>query len=132
VKVIMPRRPSNRPTDAELSILDVLWKCGPCTVKQVHECLKGGTGYTTVLKILQIMTAKGLVLRDESQRAHVYRAARSREATQRRLLGDLVDRVFDGSAGKLVLRALAEERATPEEIAEIRRLLDAMEKESSP
>ena len=119
------------PTEAELSILDVLWKLGPCTVRQVHEVLEPtrGTGYTTVLKLMQIMVAKGLVERDESRRSHVYRAAPSRRSTQSALLRDLMDRAFSGSASQLVLRALSTKRATPAEIAEIRQMLDRLEKE---
>src|SRR5262245_29866753 len=96
-----------RPTDAELAILRVLWARGPSTVRQVTEALGRGTGYTTTLKLLQIMTDKRLVARDESSRTHVYRAAFSEDETQRQLVGDLVDRVFGGSAAKLVLQALA-------------------------
>ena len=124
----MPRKPSNRPTDAELTILRVLWDRGPSTVKDVHEELSQDTkvGYTTVLKTLQIMTEKALVTRDESQRAHVYAAARSEEQTQQHLLRDLLERAYEGSASKLVMQALSTKRATAEEIAEIRRLLDEL------
>lgn len=122
----MPRKPSNRPTDAELSILRVLWDRGPSTVKDVHHELSDNNivGYTTVLKTLQIMTEKGLVTRDESERAHVYTAASSEEQTQQHLLKDLLERAYEGSASKLVMQALSTKRATAEEIAEIRRLLD--------
>jgi len=115
-----------RPTDAELALLRVLWTRGPSTVRQVHEVVsaKRPTGYTTVLKVLQIMTEKGLVERDERARTHVYRAKLSAAETQRQLVGDLVDRAFGGSAAALVMQALAARRATPEELAEIRRLLD--------
>ncbi|MEE8525256.1 MAG: BlaI/MecI/CopY family transcriptional regulator [Thermoanaerobaculia bacterium] len=125
----MARKASNRPTDAELGILRVLWPRGPATVREVHEELEqeAPTGYTTVLKQLQIMTDKGWVVRDESQRAHVYRAGEPRERTQLHLVGDLVDRAFEGSAGQLVLQALASRRASAEEIAEIRRILDDLE-----
>src|SRR5437762_13898659 len=101
--------PTPRPTDAELAILSVLWDRGPSTVREVHDALKvsQSSGYTTVLKLLQIMTDKGLVVRDESQRAHVYAARLSAQRTQRQLLGDLVDRAFGGSSAKLVLQALA-------------------------
>ncbi len=119
----MPRKPTPRPTDAELAILRVLWRRGPCTVRQVLEELEG-SGYTTVLKLLQIMTEKALVERDESQRAHVYRARDSEQATQRHLVGDLLDRAFDGSAAKLVLQALAARPASSREMSEIRKLLD--------
>jgi predicted transcriptional regulator len=118
-----------RPTPGELEILRVLWERGPSTVREVHESLERGraTGYTTVLKLLQIMAEKSLVTRDESARAHVY-AARVREAdTQRQLVGDLLDRAFGGSAMKLVMHALAARRASPAEIARLRRMLDEME-----
>lgn len=123
----MKRRPP-RPTPAELDILRVLWTDGPGTVRDVQARLGAErTGYTTVLKMLQIMAEKGLVGRDESARAHVY-AARVREAdTQKRLLRELLDRAFGGSAGKLVMQALATRRASAEELAGIRRLLDELE-----
>lgn len=124
----MPRKPSDHPTEAELAILQVLWRDGPSTVRNVHEQLTEGhkIGYTTVLKTLQIMTDKDLVRRDESQRAHVYIAQRSEEQTQRRLLGDLVERAYRGSAGKLVMQALSSERASKKELAAIREMLDEM------
>jgi predicted transcriptional regulator len=119
-----------RPTDAELAILRVLWRLGPCTVRQVHEALQAvqPTGYTTALKQLQIMTVKRLVERDESQRSHVYRARFSEDVTQRQLVGDLMRRAFDGSAERLVLQALSSKRATREELEAIRRLIDEYEK----
>jgi BlaI family penicillinase repressor len=118
-----------RPTDAELGILRVLWERGPSTVRQVQERLEEDrpTGYTTVLKLLQIMTDKGLVARNASERTHVYWAKRSEQQTQQQLVGDLLERAFDGSAARLVMQALATRRATPEELDEIRRLLDAQE-----
>ena len=109
-----------RPTDAELAILRVLWAQGPSTVREVAEEMGREGAYTTVLKLLQIMTDKGLVRRDESARTHVYRAARSERATQRQLVRDLADRAFGGSAGRLVMQALAAKKASPEELAEIR------------
>ena len=114
------------PTDAELAILRVLWERGPSTVRQVQETLERDrpTGYTTALKMLQIMTEKGLVQRNATERTHVYRARRSEQQTQRQLVGDLLERAFDGSAARLVMQALATRRATPEELDEIRRLLD--------
>lgn len=120
-----------RPTDAELAILRVLWQRGPSTVKDVHAELAGRapTVYTTTLKILQIMTEKGLVERDEAQRAHLYRARLREEQTQSQLVGDLLDRAFDGSASRLVLRALSARPATAAELAEIRELLDRLEGE---
>src|SRR3954468_16360112 len=113
-----------RPTDAELTILRVLWTRGPSTVREVAEAMRHQGAYTTVLKTLQIMTEKGLVRRDEAERTHVYEAAASETSTQKQLVTDLMQRVFDGSAAKLVLQALQAGRATPDELAEIRRLLD--------
>ena len=112
-----------RPTDAELAILGVLWARGSSTVREVAEEMGREGAYTTVLKLLQIMTDKGLVRRDESARTHVYRAARSERATQRQLVRDLADRAFGGSAARLVMQALAAKKASPEELAEIRRWL---------
>lgn len=112
-----------RPTDAEIAILRVLWARGPSTVREVAETMGREGAYTTILKLLQIMTDKRLVRRDESSRTHVYEAASSEEQTQRQLVTDLLDRVFDGSAAKLVLQALAARKASPEDLAEIRKLL---------
>lgn len=128
----MGDRPIPRPTDAELAILRVLWQRGPSTVREVHEALSAthDTGYTTVLKLLQIMIDKRLVVRDESQRAHVYAARESEQRTQRQLLGDLIDRAFGGSPAKLVMQALSGSKATPEELNAIRRMLEQMEGES--
>jgi BlaI family transcriptional regulator, penicillinase repressor len=119
-----------KPTDGELAILRVLWQRGPSTVRDVWEELnpKQQTGYTTVLKFMQIMVEKGLLARDETDRSHVYRAARSEGQTQRQVLGHLLERLFSGSAPKLVMQALATKRATPAELAEIRKLLDEMER----
>lgn len=118
-----------RPTPAELEILHVLWTRGPSTVRDVHEQLSAGkpTGYTTVLKLLQIMAEKDLVRRDAKQRAHVYQASVPREKTQSQLVRDLVDKAFGGSASNLVMHALSSKRASAEELAEIRKTLDAME-----
>jgi len=115
-----------RPTDAELAILRVLWERGPSTVRQVHESLtpERPTAYTTALKMLQIMTVKGLVRRDETDRTHIYQARLTQEQTQRQLVRDLVDRAFGGSASKLVLQALATKRSSAEELTEIRKLID--------
>jgi len=117
------------PTDAELAILRVLWQHGPCTVRDVQERLERDEpiGYTTVLKLLQIMLDKGLVSRDESQRAHVYAAAVSEPATQQRLVDDLMARAFGGSAQRLVMQALGSERVSADELEEIRALLDQLE-----
>ena len=112
-----------KPTEAELAILRVLWARGPSTVREVAAAMGREGRYTTVLKLLQIMTDKQLVRRDASTRTHVYEAARSESETQRLLVRDLVDRAFDGSAGKLVMQALASKKTTPQELAEIRRLL---------
>ena len=121
-----------RPTDAELAILRVLWGRGPSTVREVHEAMRSaGSVYTTVLKQLQVMTDKGLVTRDESQRAHVYVPRWSEQRTQRQLLGDLVDRAFGGSPGKLVLQALSDRRSTARERRDIRAFLDALEEGES-
>jgi len=118
-----------RPTDAELKLLKVLWRRGPSTVREVFETIgeTKQTGYTTVLKFMQIMSEKGLVRRDESERAHRYEAALAEEETQRQLVGDLLQRAFDGSARKLVLQALSTERASADELAEIRQMLDELE-----
>jgi len=120
---------SARPTATELDILRILWERGPSTVRDVHEALSAERpiGYTGVLKFLQIMTVKGSVVRNEDQRAHVYEAAEPPEATKRRVAGDLMRKVFAGSASQLVLHALEDRRATPDDIAEIRRMLDAYE-----
>jgi predicted transcriptional regulator len=122
----MTRTATPRPTDAELAILRVLWARGPSTVRQVHDVLsrERPTAYTTALKLLQIMTEKGLVRRDETDRTHIYQARASEEQTQRQLVRDLLDRAFGGSASKLVMQALAARRASPEELGEIRRLID--------
>jgi BlaI family transcriptional regulator, penicillinase repressor len=120
-----------KPTEGELEILHVLWEREACTVREVHEVLHlaEGAGYTTALKLLQVMHAKGLVERDDSQRAHVYRAAVSKERTQKRFLLDLVQRVFDGSSSQLVLHALGSQRASPEELHAIRSLLNKLDKD---
>jgi len=119
----------SRPTDAELSILRVLWRQGEGTVRQVFEALsqEREVGYTTVLKLMQIMTEKGLVERDESERTHVYLARLTREQTQRQLVGDLLDKAFGGSASQLVSQALSAKPASAKELKLIRRLLDELE-----
>lgn len=118
-----------RPTDAELAILRVLWNRGPSTVRQVLDTVAAerGTGYTTVLKLLQIMTEKGLVARDESDRTHVYEARYGEADTQRQLVDDLLDRAFGGSAMQLVMSALSSRRTSRKELAEIRRLIEERE-----
>lgn len=121
-----------RPTDAELAILRVLWSRGPSTVREVHDELARTrpSVYTSTLKLMQIMAEKGLVGRDESQRSHIYTAAVSEQAAERQIVGDVLERVFGGSPGRLVLQALATKPASPEELAEIRRLLDDLEGKS--
>ena len=128
----MADKQTPRPTDAELAILNVLWERGPSTVRDVHDVLSRtqATGYTTVLKLLQIMTEKGLVVRDEAQRAHIYEARYSEQRTQRQLLADLVDRAFGGSPAKLVVQALSGRKASSEELNAIRELLASLEGES--
>ncbi len=118
-----------KPTDAELAILRVLWRQGPSTVREVWDWLNPAqkTGYTTVLKMLQIVFEKGLVTRDATARSHVYAAAVSEEQTQRQVIGHLLERLFAGSAPKLVMQALAVKKASRAELAEIRKLLDEME-----
>ncbi|MFN3326745.1 MAG: BlaI/MecI/CopY family transcriptional regulator [Bryobacteraceae bacterium] len=119
-----------RPTDAELEILTVLWSIGPATVRQVHDVIsrRRPAQYSTVLKFMQIMAEKGLVRRDESQRAHVYEAARPREWTQQQLAGDLLERAFEGSARALLVGALSARKASAKELAELRKLLDEYQK----
>ena len=121
--------PSPRPTDAELAILRVLWERGPCTVRQVFEALSEARelGYTTALKMLQIMDEKGLVKRDVTDRIHVFAAAQTQTQTQRHILDDLLDKAFGGSSTSLVMQALATRKASREELAEIRKLLDLAE-----
>lgn len=114
-----------KPTEAELAILRVLWQRGPSTVREVQTVLEETrkTGYTTVLKFMQIMVEKGLVTRDEKPYAHVYQARIPREQVERALVADLLDRAFEGSTSRLLLQALAAKRASPEELAEIRKIL---------
>lgn len=120
---------THKPTAAELEILSVLWRLEQGTVRQVHSEIEKvhPTGYTTVLKTMQIMAEKGLVQRDEAERAHVYRPAARKEVTQRQLVGDMMDKVFQGSASEMVLQALSHRRASRKEVDEIRRLLDEYE-----
>ncbi len=118
-----------KPTEAELTLLNVLWSMGPATVRQIHDVVSQTqkTGYTTVLKILQIMHEKSLVIRDESNRAHVYAAANSQTQTQSSLIKDLIGKAFGGSTSKLVMRAI-DESTSEEEIDDIRQLLNSLEK----
>ena len=122
-------QPALHPTDAELAILQVLWSNGPSTVRQVYEALspQRATGYTTTLKLMQIMADKRLVLRNESQRSHIYRAQLSQDRAQRQLVRTLLDQAFEGSAKGLILQALATQRASAEELSEIRDLLDSLD-----
>lgn len=122
----MPTVTPPRPTDAELEILAVLWSTGPATVRQVYELIsrRRPAQYATILKFMQIMADKGLLLRDEEQRAHIYKAARPREWTQQQLAGHLLDRAFSGSAKALLVGALSAKKATKSELAELRKLVD--------
>ena len=121
----MARRPGIGPTEAELEILQVLWNRGPSTVRQINRAINGirKTGYTTTLKLMQIMLGKGLLQRDESQRPQVYEATLSKDKAERRLVGDLLERVFEGSASQFVQQVLAAKNASPEEMSAIRRIL---------
>ncbi len=129
----MKRETPKPPTASELEILRVLWERGPSTVKDVHETLSANrpVGYTTVLKLLQIMTVKGTVTRNERDRAHVYIACQPAERTKRQIAGEMLDKVFGGSASELVLHALSGQKASHEEIEEIRRMLDDYERKMS-
>ena len=126
----MPTHFSRKPTPSELEILQVLWERGPSTVREVHEALgnKRSIGYTSVLKLMQIMTAKGTLRRNEQQRAHVYEAVQPAEKTKRQLALDVLQRVFDGSASQLMMHALADRKASKEEVDELRRLLNDYER----
>jgi BlaI family transcriptional regulator, penicillinase repressor len=119
-----------KPTASELEILQVLWERGPSTVRDVYEAVSVNkpVGYTTILKLLQIMTAKGTVRRNEEERAHVYEACEPAEKTKRKLAADVLQRVFDGSASQLMLHALASRRGSKQEIEELRQLLDEYER----
>jgi predicted transcriptional regulator len=125
--------PTQKPTTSELEILQVLWTRGPSTVREVHEILseKREMGYTNVLKLMQIMTEKGLVRRNETERAHVYEVCQPAEKTKRNLAADVMERVFDNSASELMMHALAGRRASKEEIAELRRLINEHERKNS-
>jgi predicted transcriptional regulator len=128
----MTKQDVPRPTDAELAILQVLWNRGPSTVRDVHEALRHSrkTGYTTTLKLMQIMAEKGLVTRDESRRTHVYQAKIGQDCTQRQLICSLLERAFEGSAKTLIMQALSATKTSAEELAEIRQLLDSLEGDS--
>jgi predicted transcriptional regulator len=117
---------ARKPTESELAILRVLWARGPSTVREVHDALASGrdVGYTTTLKTLQVMQEKGLTLREDYRGLHLHRARHPEQETLRHLVLDLVDRAFGGSTSKLVIQALSSRRASPEELQEIRQLLD--------
>lgn len=125
----MPRPAPTRPTDVELQILGILWELGPSPVREIHQRLEAekGTNYSTTVKMLAVMLEKGLVKRDENQQPHIYRAALSRKGAGQKLLSELIDKVYEGSAMSLVLQALSSTRASKEELASVRRLLDEME-----
>jgi predicted transcriptional regulator len=129
----MTRKRIPKPTGAELAILRVLWQQGASTVRQVQEALKAerGTGYTTTLKLMQIMLEKGLLKRDDSAHAHVYEAAVTRGKTQKQLVSDLLDQVFEGSAQQLVMQALSSRKSSAKELAAIRKLIDQLEGDQS-
>lgn len=120
--------PPPLPTAAEIAILAVLWRQGASTVREVHEALGKDSGYTTTLKLMQLMFEKGLVVRNERYRSHLYEARAPKEQTQRQIAGDLLKRAFEGSAKSLVLGALAAQPASGKDLAEIRSLLDEFEK----
>jgi len=128
----MARSASTQPTEVELQILGILWERGPCTVRQVHEALAEikETQYPTTVKMLLVMRDKGLVKRDERARPIVYRGAITREKAQKRMLGELLERVYEGSAKTLMMHAMTAKKATPEEIAEIRQFLAELENPS--
>ena len=125
----MARHKNLNPTEKELAILKVLWSIGPATVRQINDeiCKTSKTGYTTTLKIMQIMTEKGLLVRDESSHKHIYEPAVSEELTENQIVGDVIDRVFAGSAKNLVMRALSAGEVSPAELKKIREILDSME-----
>ena len=128
----MPRPSSPQPTEVEMQILRILWELGPSPVREIHRRLQAakGTSYSTTVKMLAVMLDKKLVTRDEEAQPHVYKAALTRDVAGKRLLRDLIEKVYDGSACSLVLQALSTQRATKEERDEIRRLLDKMEGKS--
>ena len=125
----MPRSDAFRPTEVELQILRILWELGPSPVREIHKRLEAdkGTNYSTTVKMLAVMLRKGLLKRDEAAQPHVYRPVVSRQTAGKRMLYDLVERVYDGSTMSLVLQALSSSKATREELDEVRRLLDHIE-----
>ena len=129
----MEKKRTNRPTEVELQMLRILWELGPSPVREVHARLNAekGTNYSTTVKMLSVMLEKGLVKRDEKASPHIYRPAQSREKTGKRMLSDLVEKVYDGAAMSLVLQALASSKPTQAELNEVRQLLDELERKSS-
>lgn len=128
----MARNAHPQPTNAELAILSALWRLGPSTVRDVHDALSDrNVGYTTVLKLLQLMTEKGLVTRDERERSHVYRARREAAHVQRRLVANLLERAFAGSTSSLVMHALEAGKTSPGELRKIRELIDSLDKKET-
>jgi predicted transcriptional regulator len=129
----MKSEPKFNPTPSELEILHILWSRGPSTVREIHDELakEKDVGYTSALKFLQIMTAKGLVTRTEEQRAHVYTASDPAETTKQQMASDVLQRVFRGSASQLMQHALSGNRSSKKEIEEIRRMLDEYERKNS-
>ncbi len=125
----MPRAPSSQPTEVELQILRTLWEQGPSTAREIHNRLAvhRDTNYSTTVKMLSVMLDKNLIKRDETVRPQVFRPADTQQRTQQRMLKDLIHKVYDGSAGSLMLQALSSQKASPEELAEIRKLLDKLE-----
>src|SRR3954471_20275589 len=125
----MPRPAHSRPTDVELQILGILWELGPSPVREIHQRLEAekGTNYSTTVKMLAVMLEKGLVKRDEQAQPHVYRAVLTRKHAGQKLLGELIDKVYEGSTMSLVLQALSSTQATKQELDSVRRLLDEME-----
>jgi BlaI family penicillinase repressor len=130
----MARPASSQPTEVELQILRILWRSGGSTAREVHNALAEiearDTNYSTTVKMLSVMLEKGLVKRDESMSPQVFRAAVSQKVTQRKMLGDLIDKVYNGSALSLVLQALSSRKATPDELTEVRRMLDELERQT--
>ena len=128
----MPWNKKNRPTNKELTVLGILWERGPCTVRQVHDILEQGkdTSYTTTLKLMQLMLEKGLLTRDTSRRSHIYDAATNAEQGQGYVLDDVIDRVFSGSAQRMLMRALSKNRMSREELVSLKKLLNKMEPKS--
>lgn len=129
----MAKTRPNQPTEVELQMLRILWELGPSPVREVHARLNAdkGTNYSTTVKMLSVMLDKGLVKRDEKASPHIYQAALSRKKAGQRMLGDLIDKVYDGATMSLVLQALSSAAATKEELAEVRRVLDEMEDRQS-